>query len=638
MQSPIIPQTRFADLQRQRPDLTVSQIINSNNYTLEEIQSGKVDLKADPVIPEKADAVVVGAGMAGLIFAIHLKKIKPDAVIVVLERSAQPTYKIGESTLSTFSRFCQSHIMSSQYMLRLFNIKEGLDFVYLDENSDKKHYQDIGGLDYSFQLERKVSELLFTLKAQRMGVKTIQYTLGSSISSPTPDAAARSSHDAPLQMQQGPPITRSASISLAPTHRAFSVDVERIKTLGKKRSNLFLRMFGGKNKSPSRHPTPRAPVIQAKIVADASGLTQTIAKQLVKTEKFPGMDFDAYWAYFKEDMVNMEKSISNYEYPGSIHLCMKGWLELVDSSRHLGKISPRQPHGFDHLPPRQRLTQVSTKRLVPCMDTLSAMFGCTHERIVSIGFTLRSESVATLPSFPHISPKASENEKRFWGIVHKKYYGPIFGTFFARKSISYRQTAVAGPGWFAMGNASGFTSPLFSPGINCIALPQAFLAGNLAKRHLRPGEEVWDEYQHRMNDVQIPGLRMNYQKYFAESEIHWSLGSTSPVFQEFAPEILPLIEGLPNDPISDETMAQVTLICEKYRQMAVDLYSAHTKYSLYMRFYGDDLKPALARLVDTPNYMRMKREEEERVTPDSAVMMEKRELPQLQVAEVQAAA
>ncbi|KAI8844725.1 hypothetical protein BC829DRAFT_284088 [Chytridium lagenaria] len=141
--SPILPRSRFTDLQRQRPDLTVAQIINSNNYTEAEIASGRVDLKADPVIPENADAVVVGAGMAGLIFAIHLKKIKPDAVIIVLERSAQPTYKIGESTLSTFSRFCQSHIMSSQYMLRLFNIKEGLDFVYLNEHNDHKEYQDI---------------------------------------------------------------------------------------------------------------------------------------------------------------------------------------------------------------------------------------------------------------------------------------------------------------------------------------------------------------------------------------------------------------------------------------------------------------------------------------------------------------
>ncbi|KAI8844726.1 hypothetical protein BC829DRAFT_400191 [Chytridium lagenaria] len=434
---------------------------------------------------------------------------------------------------------------------------------------------------------------------------------------------------------------------------------------------------------------------------------------LVKTEKFPGMDFDAYWAYFKEDMTRMEKIF---------HLCMKdgwSWWMIVSSP---GKSLPANM--MDMI--TYILDNVDAgidERLVPCMDKLAAMFGCTHERIVSIGFTVRSESVATLPSFPHLSPKASETRNVLGHCSQvpcsrkspltipgdtassKNTMVPFSELYFARKSISYRQTAIAGPGWFAMGNASGFTSPLFSPGINCIALSTSLPC-------------CVDEYQYRMGEIQIPGLRMVdrflYSMFrdvrlfhlfpltlrmglerlvriisstFRRVEIHWSLGSTAPVFQKMAPEVTPSPDRRsPSEPVSDETIAQVAIMCEGYRKMAVDLYSRHTQYSRYMRFMGDDLKPCPGKIgrfpgdfggrrctsckhgntqdrveciscgSDSPThdsstegsckkevleaYERAK-EREGRVTPDSAVMVEeqlKREMNGIQGAQVSAAA
>ncbi|KAI8607053.1 hypothetical protein BC830DRAFT_1159616 [Chytriomyces sp. MP71] len=119
--SPTVP-TRFTNLARERPDLTIAQIINSGNYSVKEIEDG-VDLYALPAIPEKADAVVCGAGIAGLMYAITLKTSMPSASVVVLEQATEPKYKIGESTLSPFSRFSNSFVLPVPYMLRLFGLK-----------------------------------------------------------------------------------------------------------------------------------------------------------------------------------------------------------------------------------------------------------------------------------------------------------------------------------------------------------------------------------------------------------------------------------------------------------------------------------------------------------------------------------
>ncbi|KAJ3103997.1 hypothetical protein HDU96_009082 [Phlyctochytrium bullatum] len=710
---------RFAELARSRPDLSIAQIINSNNYSIEDIQAGKVDLAAAPKIPETADAVVVGAGVAGLMYAIHLKKIKPDAEIVVLERSAQPTYKIGESTLSPFSRFCMSHIMSIQYMLRLFNLKEGLDFVHVDESGKNTFYHDIGGLDYSFQLERKVSEMLLTLKAQRMGVKVfygvsvdgrksdlspelatklIHFSLNPSVHSNTPTSSPlsvdkdgsprRHSNDGSMCVVR--PNAAAAAAAKEAHHNHFGMNFFRASSDLERRGqqivpvqqqqqqapvvakqsksgtkmSLFSRLFN-KNKANLSAPItdksvadPAAPnaapsMIHARVVADASGLAHTMAKQVgVETKKFDGIDFDAYWAYFREDLGQEETYLQDFMYCATNHLCMKDgwswWIRLVSWEKS----------------PRANLMDLITflldnyesgvdEREIPCIDDLARTFGCTHDRVVSIGFTIRTESVPTLPTPPTdvVDPeKASENERRFWGIVCKypvierillrsgryelcqKYYGSIFGTYFARKNMSFYQTKVAGPGWFSMGNAGGFTSPLFSPGINCLALPAAWLAATLTKRHLETGEQVWDQYQQFLAERHVPGLRnvdrllynmfrdgrlfmaifpifygngmgninKNYTETFSEHEIGWGNGCSEEIFREVTPQLFPLIEGSALEPVSDETVEKVREICEKYRKIIVERYSAHTKYSLYMRHFDDNLHHTPAKLGRLP--------------------------------------
>ena len=143
--------------------LNEAQILNSNNA-------------AGPEIPSDSDVVVAGGGIHGLIYSIHSAKYKPGNLkISLIEKNSKPGYKIGESTLPLFSLWCKMHGLTGEYLLRLFGLKDGLCFYFLDREKQGE-YTDFcsngtPGLFLSgFQIERPVSELLFTILAQRHGV------------------------------------------------------------------------------------------------------------------------------------------------------------------------------------------------------------------------------------------------------------------------------------------------------------------------------------------------------------------------------------------------------------------------------------------------------------------------------------
>lgn len=122
--------------------LTESQLLNANNKTS---------------FTGKADVVVCGGSITGLIYAIRLKTVAPDLDIMVAEKSRSPVQKIGESTLPPFSKFCDLHGIESGYLLRLFGVKDGLDFFCFNESGSELVGQDVGGFDVSYQLDRRVS-------------------------------------------------------------------------------------------------------------------------------------------------------------------------------------------------------------------------------------------------------------------------------------------------------------------------------------------------------------------------------------------------------------------------------------------------------------------------------------------------
>lgn len=105
-------------------NLNDAQVFNSNN------PSGSK-------LPTESDVAVAGGS---LIYAIHSAKFKPGNLkISVIEKNSKPGYKFGESTLPLFSLWCKMHDLTAEYLLRLFGLKDGLCFYFLDRENQGQY-------------------------------------------------------------------------------------------------------------------------------------------------------------------------------------------------------------------------------------------------------------------------------------------------------------------------------------------------------------------------------------------------------------------------------------------------------------------------------------------------------------------
>ncbi|KAJ3169040.1 hypothetical protein HK101_011576, partial [Irineochytrium annulatum] len=393
--------------------------------------------------------------------------------------------------------------------------------------------------------------------------------------------------------------------------------------------------------------------VTARVVADASGLSRVIGgglgdeeRALVQPVKFDGIDFDAYWAYFEEDL-SYPEIMNNWGYSSAKMVC---FAEAKIDAFYRRILSWEQSPRTNLMDMIHHLLDLHDANVpissVPPIHEMSTIFSCTYKPIVSVGVCVRTDAVAAIQCPPFLdASKATKNEMRFWGVVAnhpvlaelvrtsgrysllEKYYGPVLGTFMARRAMSYRVPRVAGPGWFAMGISAGFTSPLFSPGINMLATPMGVKAAKLTVKHLETGVSVWEEYDRFVNEGQVPGLRnvdillynifrdprlfmscfpiyyangigalKRYVEQFQDAELNWANGSNEQVFKDWTAEIFPLICGPSDEPVSDAAVNEVEKICERYRVTLVRAFSEWTKYSRHLRCYDDNLMPLAGKL------------------------------------------
>lgn len=130
----------------------------------------------------------------------------------------------------------------------------------------------------------------------------------------------------------------------------------------------------------------------------------------------------------------------------------------------------------------------------PSTAELIEKFELKFRWVVSIGFALRSDVV-----YPHDLSNYGhgEAEQKFNCVVAKyrkitalmkqhalihDLYGPGT-TWFIRKNIAFRSPQVTGQNWMAIGDATGFTNPLYSPGINANMATSIF-AAEMTKEYL----------------------------------------------------------------------------------------------------------------------------------------------------------
>lgn len=587
------PILRFTELRNSNLHISDSELLNSNNQ-------GK--------FTGKADVVVAGAGIIGLLYAIYLKQISPQLKIEVFEKSQAPMQKIGESRLSSFSRLVLGEIIPQEYLLRLFGLKEGLQFYCIDNKGLSVTSEDIGGLDISFQLDHRVSELFFTMWAQKMGINVYHGI------------------DVAFQIRSQDEIKAPSNPSAwkLPAFGRQSPKPEEAFTTPR----VLLKDFSG----------TLGPEVNARLVVDATGFSRKLTSKFGKRESFAGWNCDAYWAYFKEKPTpNVEDRLQHWDYPATKHICFpEGWGWFIKLISWCHAPLPNLMDLLDCV-----ITAALNKtpvNSVPCTASLSNTFSCPYEFITSIGWAVRNDYI--LPS-DLISYGQIEGEQKFTYFQRKyptldllmtknydllpKYYGKQ--TYFVKKTFAYRPPIVAGEGWFAIGNAAGFTNPLISPGINA-GVGSAWLAASLTKmilsadanrkgkQEMEKGVKVFQDYMHEymlpclwnMNRywyslfrshqlfealvpcywaLSVDDIGIQYDSKFDDEDLRWLVGSRGDAFQSFAKELA--VAAPDGHELSEEMILEVERMSKRCLRKRAELYPGNM-WGAYLRKYGHMLE------------------------------------------------
>jgi CRP-like cAMP-binding protein len=122
------------------------------------------------------DVVVIGAGPHALAYATWIKQDRPQTRIALVEKRPTPGFKIGESTLGPVIRAWMSLGIPLPAMRRLFNNKLGLHFWWTGADTDEIHAHVDQVVEETYQVERRVLELLMMNVARRAGVEVHQGT------------------------------------------------------------------------------------------------------------------------------------------------------------------------------------------------------------------------------------------------------------------------------------------------------------------------------------------------------------------------------------------------------------------------------------------------------------------------------
>lgn len=276
----------------------------------------------------------------------------------------------------------------------------------------------------------------------------------------------------------------------------------------------------------------------------------------------------------------------------------------------------------------------------PSAQQLAQDFDLKFRWVVSIGYALRNDVVypQNLTGFG-----SCEAEQKFnWitsryqrmqslmdqHVLIKDLYGPKT-TWFIRKALSYESRTVGGPRWAAIGDATGFTNPLYSPGINCNMATSVFLAEStkeyLASESMQGRRAVIVKYQkfcesrvqdlHRMNtfnylmmrspqtgplgplwqylcgtgNEQWRNMRACSFEDVAESITTWEWGANKSEYIAFANEAIGLLNGPPSEAPSESVAAVLQLSNEKLAQvMSSGKYKG--RWAGLLRWYDDELR------------------------------------------------
>ena len=581
----VVPRHTFTE-RAAKEGLNDSELLNSNNVGGREV-------------PDSSDVVIAGGGIHGLIYGVHAAKKNPGKLnLTLIEKNKIPGYKVGESTLPSFSMWMKMNGLSADYMLRIFGLKDGLYFYFLDPEQEKeyKEFLILGtpGTDLSgFQLERPISELLLTLMAQRTGINVY--------------------HDRKIDFGSS------------------KVD-EGVQ-------NSKIEIAAGKNNS---NP---ASTINTSLMVDATGRFRQYASKNASLHRFDGFNTDSFWGYFTSPTDETKIPFRNYEGTHTNHLCFpEGWFWVIRLISWQGNPISKMMDMLTYLLDCSEAGIPSDQ--VPSIEELAKMFDLKYQWVTSIGVAARNDV-----KYPDdiASYGSTEAERKFNYFVRKyplitefmtnfelieNLYGPGT-TWFVRKTLTYQSPVVSGPGWLAVGDACGFTNPLWSPGIN-VGMASSTYAAELTHKifeNYKPGsyetnghkietpDQVLEPYRQYVKNL-IPALdkmnRFNYlcfrdkrlgaqvscvwqylagslsvpselqgtftlnQDNFIQYALNWRWGSKVPEYETMTKKVIEVLGSIPLDePVPEEKVLEIIEFSNTLKRKVIDSGRIHN-----IRFAG----------------------------------------------------
>ncbi|KAJ5738575.1 hypothetical protein N7493_001730 [Penicillium malachiteum] len=475
------------------------------------------------------------------------------------------------------------HGLTAEYLLRLFALKDGLAFYFLDRENQGE-YSDFcsngtPGLFLSgFQVERSISELLLTLLAQRKGVGVY--------------------HGRQIDFN-------ASSITGRPGRNKISIN-------------------------PGKYDGKPASSINSSLLVDATGRFRQLASK-------------------KAPMHHESKiPLRHYEGDHTNHLCFpEGWAWVIKLPSWEGGSTANLMDMISYLLDCAEAGVAGDQ--IPSSMELACMFKLKFKWVTSIGFAVRNDV-----KYPNdMSVYGTREAERKFNYFVQKYdiikkfmknfdlienlYGPGT-TWFIRKSLAYQSPVVSSPGWLAIGDACGFTNPLYSPGIT-VAMSTSTYAAELthqalnqartetddevAERSIRQTLSPYDDFVRRlypslnqMNKfnyvcfrdprlgpqvsclwqllagIGIPDWQLIRQEYnlnmktYVPHSINWAWGSMTPEYDSVARRTLDLLAPIPlEEIIPDNIVREVMELSNSAKTVAVGSNRFNIRWDGLLRYY-----------------------------------------------------
>ena len=382
---------------------------NIESQTLSLLSGGAPGAATRPAVVHDYDVVVIGGGPVGMAYAQWVKRYRPDTSVAVIERRATPGYKIGEALLGGTVRALLSLGLSRPALRRALANKWGMGFWWTgDDSGDVGMHVDVGGIDETYQVERRVMELALQKTTERSGIDM------------------------------------------------FRNHLVRIK-------ESVIESEDG-NEIVCEGPNGEEVRFRAPIVCDASGSASVIPRRLgIYRKSVDSFQTNAYFAYFRP---KGKPDVEHWDFGVSRHLCFpEGWWWFISICSWEKASDEALSAMLDYL-----LEFEGDEDDFPTRDELSAKFNAPYEMLMSIGVCPRADLdvgkgsgieekfKAYLSAYPGAQKVLDQFE------LVEPYEG--HATYAGFQKMAHDCERFTGPGWLVVGDAAAFTNPLYAPGMN----------------------------------------------------------------------------------------------------------------------------------------------------------------------------